>query len=218
MLFCRFSRLHAMGVHKIIELLWLETPLRSSSPTVNPSPPCPLNHALQCLTTLSVKKFLLTSNLNTPWWNFKPWCPLEWRRLRKDPQSRNKREEQWLLRSIHMLLLRDRKGSLAASCLSSVQTKDFPSLHTISQPRWSVSAGHMCWYPDIISTVRTQEWNSLNFFYFFFFFNQWSELRQWRKFLRCSRKESRQQQVTFSKAASDILDCRKTSMKEWGDF
>ncbi|KAK4810503.1 hypothetical protein QYF61_004283 [Mycteria americana] len=66
-------------------------PLRSSSPTVNPTPPCLLNHVLkrhiytdgdsttslgslfQCLTTLSVKKFFLISNLNLPWHNLRPF-------------------------------------------------------------------------------------------------------------------------------------------------
>ncbi|KAK4831211.1 hypothetical protein QYF61_016048 [Mycteria americana] len=70
--------------------------LGSSSLTVSPTPPCLLNHVLkchiymffnssrdgdfttsldtlfQCLTTLSVKKFFLISNLNLPWCNLRP--------------------------------------------------------------------------------------------------------------------------------------------------
>lgn len=46
--------------------------------------------------------------------------PLEWRRLRIDPQSRSTWEEQWMLHSLPMLLLQVRKGSQVACCLSSV--------------------------------------------------------------------------------------------------
>ena len=79
-----------------IESFRLERLLKSSSPTINPSPPCSLNHVpwyqiftffehpqgqwlhhlpgslFQCLDTLSEKKFFLISNLNLSWCNLMP--------------------------------------------------------------------------------------------------------------------------------------------------
>jgi len=37
--------------HRIMESLSLERPLRSPSPTLNPSPPCPLSHIASCSAT-----------------------------------------------------------------------------------------------------------------------------------------------------------------------
>ena len=83
---------------RITESLRLERPLRSSSPTVNPTPPCLLNHVPKCHiytffehhkgwglhhfpgqpipmpdhSFISVKNFFLISNLNLPWCNMRP--------------------------------------------------------------------------------------------------------------------------------------------------
>lgn len=79
-------------IYKSTESISLERPQRSPSPTINPSPPCPLNHfpqchiypfpehlntsrygdhhlpgsLFQCLAALSEKKFFLISNLIFP--------------------------------------------------------------------------------------------------------------------------------------------------------
>lgn len=83
-----------LDLHRVIQSLGLERPLRSSSPSISPalpSPPidcvpkqhssvsfkplqgwlphlCP-GHLFQCLNTLSVKEFFPVSNLNLPWNN-----------------------------------------------------------------------------------------------------------------------------------------------------
>ena len=83
-------------VYRIIEKQRLEKTLGLSSPIINPSPWCPLNHVsmchiytilehfqgwwlnhfprqpLPCLTTLPEKKFFLLSNLSLLWHNLKP--------------------------------------------------------------------------------------------------------------------------------------------------
>jgi len=85
------------------ESLRLEGPLRSSSPTIIPSPPCPLNHIPQCfiymfleclqgqwlhcllgsllqyLTTLSEKKIFLIFSPNLLWHNLKPYSRILWK-------------------------------------------------------------------------------------------------------------------------------------------
>ena len=92
---CFPSKWGVLANHRIVG--W-KRPLRSSSPTVHPTTPCLLNHNIlkchiymffwntsrdrdsttplgsrfQCLTTLSVEKFFLISNLNLPWHNLKP--------------------------------------------------------------------------------------------------------------------------------------------------
>jgi len=43
-----FSGTYFCRNHRIIESLRLERPLKSPSPTVNPSPPCLLNHIMKC--------------------------------------------------------------------------------------------------------------------------------------------------------------------------
>lgn len=83
-------------VHGIIEPFKMERPLRSSPPTINPSPPyletislsstrtlylntsrdndstTPLGRLCQYLTTLSENEFFLISNLSCPWHSLKP--------------------------------------------------------------------------------------------------------------------------------------------------
>ncbi|KAK4813638.1 hypothetical protein QYF61_014398 [Mycteria americana] len=100
--------------------------LGSSSPTVNPTPPCLLNHVLkvphlhtflnssrdgdsttslgslfQCLITLSVKKFFQIANLNLPWCNLRPF-PLVLS-LAKQPQVPQLLLIRLVLQTLHQL-------------------------------------------------------------------------------------------------------------------
>jgi len=91
---CLYPRIseHWGWIHRIVELLRLERPLRPSGPSHQPTPPCPLTthchiHAVprgqwlhqrlrqpvHSLTTLLERKFFLISNLNLPWCNLRPF-------------------------------------------------------------------------------------------------------------------------------------------------